>query len=392
MQHSTPNTALPLPIEGPGTLYLRFFERSEALHRVVKTLDIAQVRFQQLEEDVLCIPAPGSDISWMVRLLGETLFVGEQNTIKAIWEVQGQALSLQECFNVESLRCFLARAQSGWFLDLLRHKRFETHFQPIISVDRPDQVFAFEALLRGRMNNGVIAPDALFELARGLNLGRHLDDAARQCAIESAAQHGMRSKIFINISPNTLGDGHDTLVSTLRAIDRAGLKREQIVFEIIESECIEDLPQLKNALAGLRHAGFRVALDDLGAGYASLQLLGQLRPDYVKLDRELVEGVDHDRFKALIAQKLLETARELGVVTVAEGVESKEQWEWLRAHGGDLAQGYYFARPSSPPPLRSERGAFSICHAVQSDFSAIPQASATFTHSYPVVDDENALF
>ncbi|RYG62974.1 EAL domain-containing protein, partial [bacterium] len=253
---------------------------------------------------------------------------------------------------------FLARAQSGWFLELLREKRFETHFQPIISVDKPDQVFAFEALLRARTNKAVIAPDTLFNLARGLNLGRQLDDAARQCAIENAAKHRMTSKIFLNISPNTLGDGRDTLTSTLMAIERFGLQHDQFVFEIVESECIEDLPQLKSALAGLRKAGFRIALDDLGAGYASLQLLAQLRPDYVKLDRELMTGVDTDPFKALIAQKLLETARALGVVTVAEGVESKGQWEWLRAHGGDFAQGYYFARPSSPPPVMSKLGSF----------------------------------
>jgi EAL domain-containing protein (putative c-di-GMP-specific phosphodiesterase class I) len=63
-------------------------------------------------------------------------------------------------------------------------------------------------------------------------------------------------------------------------------------------------------------------------------------------------------FKALIAQKLLETARALGITTVAEGVESREQWEWLRNHGGDFAQGFYFARPASPPPVMSSRGAF----------------------------------
>jgi EAL domain-containing protein (putative c-di-GMP-specific phosphodiesterase class I) len=362
MQHSTLNQTVPLPVEGPGTLYLRFFERSEALRRVAKALDVAEVSFK-LEDDVVFIAAPETDVSWLVRLLGETLFIGEQSAIKAIWEAQGQPLALRECFDVESLRSFLARAQSGWFLDLLRDKSFETHFQPIISVDRPDHVFAFEALLRGVTKSGIIAPDTLFDLARGLNLGRQLDDAARLCAIESAARHNMRSKIFLNISPSTLGDGRDTLISTLEAIDRFGLRREQIVFEIVESECIEDLPQLKAALAGLRGAGFRIALDDLGAGYASLQLLGQLRPDYVKLDRELVEGVDSDPFKALIAQKLLETARALGVVTVAEGVESKAQWEWLRAHGGDFAQGYYFARPSSPPPMMSDRGLFQICHA-----------------------------
>jgi EAL domain-containing protein (putative c-di-GMP-specific phosphodiesterase class I) len=362
MKNSTPIANVPLPIEGPGMLYLRFFERVEAMNRVANALDGAAMSFE-CENDVLLVAVPEADISELLRLLSQTLFIGEQNVVKAIWEAQGQAFSLRGCFDVETLRSFLSRAQSGWFLDLLREKRFETHFQPIISVDRPEQVFAFEALLRGKVNDATIAPDTLFDVARGLNLGRQLDDAARLCAIESAARHHMKSKIFLNISPNTLGDGRDTLRSTLEAVERVGLVREQIVFEIVESECIEDVPQLKSALAGLRKSGFRVALDDLGAGYASLQLLAQLRPDYVKLDKELVLGVDTDPFKALIAQKLLETARALGVVTVAEGVESRAQWEWLRAHGGDFAQGFYFARPSSPPPVMSSRGMFSVCHA-----------------------------
>lgn len=353
--------AMPSPISGPGTLYLRFFERTEALSRTANALG-ENFHYFECDGDVLTVRV-GDDVEPLVQLLCDTLFLGEQSDIKAIWEVQNQPLSLHDCFNVESLRSFLARAQSTWFLDLMREERFETHFQPIISVDHPDRVFAFEALLRGRLNGNIVAPDVMFDIARGLNLGRELDDAARLCSISSAAKHRLTSKIFLNISPNTLGDGRDTLRSTLEAIHDAGLQREQIVFEIVESECIEDVAQLRSALEGLRKAGFGVALDDLGAGYASLQLLGQIRPDYVKLDRELVEGVDTDPFKALIAQKLLETARALGVVTVAEGVESRAQWQWLRAHGGDFAQGFYFARPASPPPLISMRGTFWLAHA-----------------------------
>lgn len=352
-------SAVPQPIEGPGTLHLRFFEREASRDRTLRALASRGFRFG-CEGDMLCVRVPG-DAAPLVLLLGETLFAGEQNAVRAIWETPDKPLSLRDCFAVESLRAWLARAQSGWFLELLREKRFETHFQPIIAVAAPERVFAFEGLLRGRTEAGLVAPGALFEVARVLGLSRVLDEAARTRAIESASRHGLRSKLFLNISPTALGDGRDTLRSTLRAIENSSLRREQIVFEVIESECIEDVPQLRRALDDLRGAGFQVALDDLGAGYASLQLLGQLRPDYVKLDREMVSGVDCDPFKALIAQKLLETARALNIVTVAEGVESRAQWQWLRAHGGDFAQGFFFARPASPPPLLA-RGAF--CAAI----------------------------
>ncbi len=354
--------ALPGAIAGPGVLYLRFFERHGAQVRLETALEMARFRFE-CDADVLCISAPDTDLAPLIQIMGETLFSGEQEAIKAIWERVGDSLSLRDCFNVESLRAFLGRAQSGWFLEMLRQNNLETHFQPIISVSQPEQVLAYEALLRGRIGREIVAPTLLFDVAHALNLGHELDVAARNCAIQSAARHRLKAKIFLNISPTTLGDGRETLHSTLEAVDRAGLLREQIVFEIIESECIDDVPQLKKALDGLRKSGFRIALDDLGAGYASLQLLGQLRPDYVKLDRELVAGVEHDSFKALIAEKLLETARALGVITVAEGVESRAQWEWLRAHGGDFAQGFYFAKPSNPPPVMSSRGPFWLARA-----------------------------
>ena len=99
--------------------------------------------------------------------------------------------------------------------------------------------------------------------------------------------------------------------------------------------------------------GFGVALDDLGVGFSSLSLLIALRPDYVKLDRSLIQDVDTDAGKALIARKLLEVARELGLSAVAEGIERPEEWDWVRQHGAYFVQGYLFVRPDRSPPLRA---------------------------------------
>ena len=139
--------------------------------------------------------------------------------------------------------------------------------------------------------------------------------------------------------------------SDLEAVDKAGLPHEQIVFEVTENECIEDLEALKSTLRAYRDHGFGIALDDLGSGYSSLNLLADLRPDYVKLDRDLMRSVPDDPYRALIAQKLLETATALGIRTIAEGVENPAQCAWLQSHSGDYAQGFHFARPSGVPPL-----------------------------------------
>jgi EAL domain-containing protein (putative c-di-GMP-specific phosphodiesterase class I) len=105
---------------------------------------------------------------------------------------------------------------------------------------------------------------------------------------------------------------------------------------------------LRGLLATYRDAGFRIALDDVGAGYSSLNRLHQLRPDFIKLDMDLVRGVDRDPYKALIARKTIEIASELGITTIAEGVETPGELEWARTTGAAFVQGFATGRPSEP--------------------------------------------
>ena len=110
-----------------------------------------------------------------------------------------------------------------------------------------------------------------------------------------------------------------------------------------------DVCHLRGILNYYRAAGFKVALDDIGSGYSSLNLLHQLRPDFIKLDIELVRDVDKDPYKALVAEKIFEIAVQLGIQTIAEGVEREEEYEWVRARGANYAQGYLFGRPAPQP-------------------------------------------
>lgn len=351
-----PEAEMPL---GEGLLLLRF-ERPRGIALAIAALQKARFQWQQSDE-VLSIKVAQHEVARLVRVLAEAISVAEQGAIRVIWEVVGKALSIRDCFDVQTLREWLARAQAGWFLAMLREDKFEAHFQPIVQVNAPQAIYGYESLIRGVADSGLVAPLPLFEMAGGLNLCAQLDAKARQQAICQAGSLGVREKLFINCLPSALDDAPAALRSMLYIVDDAGLQRDQIVLEIIESECIEDAAVLRSGLELFRRAGFGVALDDLGAGYSSLTLLERLRPDFVKLDRELIGSVDTDGFKAVIAQKLLETARNLNIATVAEGVETVGEWNWLRAHGGDLAQGYFFARPAATPPLaRQWSGAVSL--------------------------------
>jgi hypothetical protein len=121
------------------------------------------------------------------------------------------------------------------------------------------------------------------------------------------------------------------------------------VFEVVESDSPQNLDHLKAVLKYYRDAGFSIALDDIGSGYSSLNLLHQLRPDLIKLDMELTRNVHLDHYKASITEKVLEIAQKLGILTVAEGIECIEELNWLQERGATFAQGYLIAKPSATP-------------------------------------------
>jgi diguanylate cyclase (GGDEF)-like protein len=192
-------------------------------------------------------------------------------------------------------------------------------------------------------------PGAILELAAEAGLLPQVDRVARLTTIAQARHHQLTGQIFINFAPTALYDPVSCLRSTVEAIDQAGISHERIVFEVVESDNPQDLDHLKTVLKFYREAGFLIALDDLGSGYSGLNLLHQLRPDFVKLDMGLIRDVHQDLYKASITEKLLEIAHKLNIQTVAEGIECVDELNWLRDRGATFAQGYLIAKPSAVP-------------------------------------------
>jgi EAL domain-containing protein (putative c-di-GMP-specific phosphodiesterase class I) len=242
--------------------------------------------------------------------------------------------------------------QAGWILDQIAEGRFTSWFHPIVHAADTRRIFAHEALLRGVERDGsVVAPQPILDLAREAGLLFEVDSAACRSAIREAARHGSQMCVFINFSPAAIQDPDASLKSTLQQIDEANLPRDRVVFEVVEADRFTDSPHLEKVLAGYRSAGFRVALDDLGAGWSTLNLVHRLRPDFIKLDRELMRGVHKDPVKGLIADKLLEIGRGMGIGTIVEGIEEEDELEWCREHGADFVQGFLLGRPA--PVARS---------------------------------------
>ena len=310
---------------------------------------------------MLAVPLAAGLLERLATQLGGRLTDTEAQGTRALVVPPGRAPTLTDFMNTQPLGTLLAAVRSRWLVDVLREDRLETHFQPIVPADDPATPFGYECLIRGQDGaGGLIPPKELFTAARTADLLFNLDRAARLCAIRCAARHGVMAKLFVNFNPSSIYTPAFCLKSTFKAVKAAGLSPDRVVFEVVESDEVRDAGHLLRIMAEYRAAGFGVALDDVGAGYSTLNLLTRLRPDYVKLDMHLTRGVDRDPYQAQVVLKLLEMARELGVKTVVEGVETVGEWAWAARHGADYLQGYLFARPAAVPPLpRVPAGAFA---------------------------------
>jgi EAL domain-containing protein (putative c-di-GMP-specific phosphodiesterase class I) len=214
-------------------------------------------------------------------------------------------------------------------------------FQPIVDIS-DGSVFAYEALVRGVDGAGAgaviaqVTPDNRFAF----------DQLCRRRAVELAAQLGITSRVSINFMPNAVYQPALCLGTTLAAAKRHDFPIDRIMFEVTEGERIEDRPHLTNVLNEYKRQGFMTAIDDFGAGHSGLNLLAEFVPDVIKLDMELVRGIDHDRVRQSIVVGCVRLARDLKIRLIAEGIETEAEFVMLKGLGVKLMQGYLLARPA----------------------------------------------
>lgn len=219
---------------------------------------------------------------------------------------------------------------------------FSMAFQPIVDVDT-GRVFAHEALVRGPNGEG-----AASVLSRVDETNRYaFDQQCRVRAITLAHALDLQASgaaLSINFMPNAVYEPRACIRLTLAAAERVGFPLDSIIFEFTEAERV-DPGHLLGILRSYRDMGFKTAIDDFGAGYAGLNLLAQFRPDIVKVDMDLIRGVDTDGAKLTIVRAVAGMLGDLGVQTVCEGVETIGEFHALQDLGINLFQGYLLARP-----------------------------------------------
>ena len=234
----------------------------------------------------------------------------------------------------KSLGVGCAGCRSGLTFD------FTMAFQPILDV-ASNEVFAHEALVRGL--NGEGAATILGQVNEENRFA--FDQHCRTKAVEMAADLRLPGRVSINFLPNAVYEPSHCLRTTLEAARRTGTPLDRIILEVTEGERIQDARHLKNILETYKRSGLITAIDDFGAGYAGLNLLAEYQPDIIKLDMELVRGVDQDATRRAIVAGILGVCRALAIKPIAEGIETEAEMRTLRDLGIDLMQGYLFARP-----------------------------------------------
>jgi EAL domain-containing protein (putative c-di-GMP-specific phosphodiesterase class I) len=219
-------------------------------------------------------------------------------------------------------------------------------FQPIVDLSSRASI-GYEALARFAAEPARPV-DAWFTDATRLGRGVELEIAAIQRAFAASGPLDHSAFISVNLSPTTLAD--ERLTQALEDRDLSG-----VVFEITEHVVVEDYPALRGAIAGWRRRGVRLAIDDAGAGYASLRHVLSLAPDYVKLDLSLVRDIDTDLARQAMATALVSFAAKSETTVVAEGIETEAEMTSLISLGVTSGQGYFMGRPASAAAWIGER-------------------------------------
>ncbi len=220
---------------------------------------------------------------------------------------------------------------------------FSMAFQPIVDVVS-GTTFAHEALVRGPGGEGAYTVlSAVDESNRYA-----FDQQCRVKAIETAAKLGLPDEgayLSINFIPSAVYEPRACIRLTLDAARQTGFPLDRMIFEFTEAEKL-DTAHLINILRTYKAIGFKTAIDDFGAGYAGLQLLTQFQPDIVKIDMDLVRGIDASPVKRSILRHTLRLLEELAITPVCEGVETVEELRALQDLGVRLIQGYLLAKPA----------------------------------------------
>lgn len=280
----------------------------------------------------------------------------EQSDIKLMPLEHFDSPSFKDLKHFQPLKYWNDLYLSSDLLYVLNNNSLKIMFHPIVDA-KSMKIYGYEALSRGvREDGSIIRPDHMFSMAKSTDLLFFLDRLCREQIIKRAFELNIGKRIFINFIPTSIYDPEKCLQSTDNAISKYKLDPRQIVFEVVETEYIEDYDHLSYILNYYRQKGYSTALDDIGSGYATTDGLLALKTDYMKIDMELIRGIHNNPVNQEIVSNYISIARKNGIYSLAEGIETSDEYKYLLELGVDFMQGYYFGKPSEIPVIKIDLG------------------------------------
>ncbi|WP_107839009.1 putative bifunctional diguanylate cyclase/phosphodiesterase [Metasolibacillus meyeri] len=227
-------------------------------------------------------------------------------------------------------------------------KQFQLFYQPQVCCNT-GEIEGFEALIRWQHpERGLIPPSKFINLAESTGLITQIGEWVIQEAVAQLKKWMTEGKEHLTIAIN-LSPAHflraDLSEYLLKCTQSAGFKPQNLVLEITENVAIEDRDAARNRMAELRAMGFSIAIDDFGTGYSSFAYLQNLPVHQIKIDRQFIRNISTNQNSAAIVQTIVQLGKTLNLQTVAEGVETKKEWDMLKQFGCNSIQGFYFSKP-----------------------------------------------
>ncbi|MDX1569136.1 MAG: EAL domain-containing protein [Xanthomonadales bacterium] len=252
----------------------------------------------------------------------------------------------QTLLKAQPLRTMMPAGESE-LSALIRDNGLRSWRQPVVWMgDR--STWGYECLIRAERPDGsVVGAGQLVEWADQENLRFLFDRKCRETHAGALAAASEDLNYLINFQPAVIYQPSVCLATTERLLEKTNLKPHQIIFEVVESDRIEDIPRLKSILNHYREMGYRVALDDFGSAYSGLELLLELVPDVVKIDRGIISQLTGSDVHQAVCKSIVDACHDHGITTLAEGIETEAEFDAVRKLGVEFGQGYLFGRPEA---------------------------------------------
>jgi EAL domain-containing protein (putative c-di-GMP-specific phosphodiesterase class I) len=234
-----------------------------------------------------------------------------------------------------------SRRTARQVLKLIIAGDLHVRYEPIVHLET-GQAVGYEALTRGPTRTELASPVQLFHEAESAGLLFELDCLCRKLALEQASVLPRGKMLFLNCLPTSIGDPNLRVEGLRKVLENYELRPSDLVLEISESESIENFGVFREVSDSCREVGVRIAIDDAGTGYASLEAIMEITPDFIKTDMGLVRGIDSDPPRQEVVRALCSVARGIGAQVIAEGIETDAELRALRELGVRYGQGYFF--------------------------------------------------